>query len=449
MTERENVTEFDLPPHHTLPPHVRDRMLTGVREDLHRPRRRVKAPVGAAAAVAVLAGGAFVVTGTTGDGDPTVSPAAGGSAERDRCAAAVESAGRTADFPDRASWEVVSSAELDLTTLTEFRAGEKRVFCETSETSVSLSAPVAAAEIPDGTGVRAAMTTPNGTVVGLAGDAVDGVHLAVPADDRTRDAAERGELTVRGEGPHINVIPVQDGVFRTALAHHDITDRTLSAHLTPSGENRDDSTVEREGRPLRPVPPELVVTDRPAPEPDRSSAEGRMLAECLTGPDDGPGGAVADARTWRTGATLSEQVETGIETEEGETSLGYEISFVMGVNDQAVGICSPEPSWHFTAHPSPDEATSPEKPVAPVKGSYEGGGFRVAGVLDEGIVRVELSGGDTEVSAESRERTFAAFVPGVGLEDSTDTAEAGLSVRAYDADGALVHEGPLPTIPKK
>ncbi|WP_007027107.1 hypothetical protein [Saccharomonospora iraqiensis] len=449
MTERENANEFDLPPHHTLPPHVRDRMLTGVREDLHRPQRRVKAPVGAAAAVAVLAGGAFVVTGTTGDGDPTVSPAAGGSAERDRCAAAVESAGRTADFPDRASWEVVSSAELDLTTVTEFRAGETRVFCETSETSVSLSAPVAAGGPPDGTGVRAAMTTPNGTVVGLAGDAVDGVHLAVPADDSTEDAAERGELRVRGTGPHINVVPVENGVFRTALAHHDLTDRTLSAHITPSGEDRNDSTVARKGQPLPPVPPELVVTDRPAQEPDRSSAEGRMLTECLTGPDDGRGGAVVDARTWRAGATLREQVETEIETGEGTTSLGHEIAFVMGVNDRAVGICSPEPSWHFTAHPSPDEATSPEKPVAPVQGSYEGGGIWVAGVLDEGIARVELSGGDTEVSAEARERTFAAFVPGVEFGDTTDTAEAGLSVRAYDADGAPVHEGPLPTLPEK
>lgn len=442
--------DFDLPENRPLPPHVRDRMLSSVRREINEPpTRSMRTPLSIAAAVAVLAGGAFVVTGVVGNEGERLESAAGdhaldqhltstaGDRDLDRCWAAVEAEGKTAEYPDRSTWQAMGDQPLHLTHVTVIRADAQTFFCETSATSVAVSAPTT----PVDQQVSGAMATPGGTVVGYAPESVTAVTVwseGLESGDPLRTHA------VQGHGRHDHMTEVRDGVFMAELAHHDITGLEFTATVYPQDEA--DSKRKTSGTPI-PVPDPLVyVVDRPADEGDDAllGDEHRTLDSCLEGPGGDAGGAVVDAATWRTGATLDHHVEAS--TEGTKSTEAHDVKWRVFVNDRATAVCRVSPVWHFSAHSKPDELTSAEQPIATVTGENHSPGFSVVGVTTADIAGIELRHGNVTETVAVRERTFAATLDTTG---DVPVNASNVTVVAYDADGNVVHEGRLPDIPKQ
>lgn len=163
------MNELNLPPHRSLPPQVRDRL----RGRLFGPDRssRLRAPLAAAAGVAVLAAGAMMVsqsvagtpadyrpgtpptsTTTTKPADPPVrvappevTPPDGRTAEDlDRCGAVAAASDRAAEFAPRSTWRplyTVSQRWHRVTAFTE--GGGKPGFCDVTATTATVSDPSA------------------------------------------------------------------------------------------------------------------------------------------------------------------------------------------------------------------------------------------------------------------------------------------------------------------
>jgi hypothetical protein len=165
------MNELNLPPHRPLPPQVRDRL----RGRLFAPDRssRLRAPLAAAAGVAVLAAGAMMVSqsvaGTLADyrpGTPPTStttstavpappsppipppdvtePDARTAADLDRCGAVAAASERAAEFAPRSTWRplyTVSRRGHRVTAYTE--GGGKPGFCDVTATTATVSDPSA------------------------------------------------------------------------------------------------------------------------------------------------------------------------------------------------------------------------------------------------------------------------------------------------------------------
>ncbi|OQO92611.1 hypothetical protein B1813_10595 [Saccharomonospora piscinae] len=428
--------DIELPAHRELPPHVRDRMLVAVREGMDAtPTRSVRTPLAIAAAAAVLVGGVAMVLGTGEDAPARLGPAAG-TGDLDRCWDAVETSGRTAEYPGRAEWQVVATQSLHLTSLTTVRAAEKTVFCETSATSVAVSAPAVPGDPP----VNGAMVTPNGTVIGFASDEVD----AVTVDAESLDSGDptRSHL-VQGQGRHPSETEVHDGVFVTELAHHDVTGRDFTATLIREpAESGEDRTLDEV---VLAVPDPLVYeVDRPVEGGAGAGEDQRALDDCLAGPGGDAGGAVVDAGTWRAGAVLDERLAASASG--SKTRDGYDLSYRVAVNDHATAVCMAEPVWRFSAHPTRDELVSADQPLAVITSENHFPGLSLAGVADGDIARLELRYQDDTAEVAVQDGTFAAFLDSSG-DEPVDTAD--VTVTAYDAQGVVLHDGTLPETPKK
>jgi hypothetical protein len=157
------MNDLDLPPRRTLPPEVRDRIRTTVNAE-EKPRSRYKAPLSVAAAVAVLAAGAVVISqsiagtsdghraGTTPDSSVTVVPGsdpeltvtqpnAQSDEDLDLCWAAVAASPQAGEFAPRETWQPVFTVTRarpggtgGLLRVTAFREhGDKPGFCEVFE----------------------------------------------------------------------------------------------------------------------------------------------------------------------------------------------------------------------------------------------------------------------------------------------------------------------------
>ncbi|CAM2806666.1 hypothetical protein SAXI111661_02460 [Saccharomonospora xinjiangensis] len=430
--------EFHLPEDRSLPPHVRDRMLSSVRREMQQPRTRsMRAPLSIAAAVAVLAGGAFVTVGAVGgESEADRVASASGSRDLDRCWAAVEKAGKAAEYPDRETWQVMDDRSLRLTTLTMIKADQQSIFCETSMTSVAVSKPTTSkAQQIDGV-----MATPNGTVVGHAPSSVTAVAVwsdGLESDDPTSTHA------VSGYGRHDSEVEVQDGVFVAELAHHDITGLQFTAttitQADPAQEREIDETAIRVPEPL------VYVIDRPVDENRSTRDEAqRGLESCLEGPGGEAGGPVVDAPTWRAGAVLDQQVKE--DTGKGKSAAAYDLEWRVALNDHVTAVCRVSPVWRFSAYPSPDELTSAKQPIATVTGENHVSGLSLVGVTSEEIARIELRHGEDTEIVSVRDRTFAATLASA---DGEPFEASKIAVVAYDADGKVVHAGRLPDIPKQ
>jgi len=163
------MNELNLPPHRSLPPQVRDRL----RGRLFAPDRssRLRAPLAAAAGVAVLAAGAMMVSqsvaGTPADyrpgtpptttsttvpappkppiEPPEVTPPDAHTAEDlDRCGAVAAGSDRAAEFAPRSAWRAlytVSRRGHRVTAFTEY--GGKPGFCDVTATTATVSDPSA------------------------------------------------------------------------------------------------------------------------------------------------------------------------------------------------------------------------------------------------------------------------------------------------------------------
>ncbi len=427
--------DFDLPEKRPLPPHVRDRMLSSVRRGIHEtPTRSMRAPLSIAAAVAVLAGGAFVVTGVTGNEGERLASAAG-DRELDRCWAAVETAGKAAEYPDRSTWQAVGDRPLHLTHVIVIRADEQTFFCETSATSVAVSAPTT----PANQQMAGVMATPSGTVVGYAPESVTAVTVwseGLESRDPLRTHA------VQGYGRHDHMAEVQDGVFVAELAHHDIT--RLEFTVTAYQEDQADAKRKIGGTSISIPEPLVYVAGLPADTSAPPRGEHRTLDSCLKGPRGDAHGMVVDAATWRAGATLDHRVEAS--TEGTKSTDAHDVEWRVFVNDRATAVCRMSPVWHFSAYPKPDELTSTEQPIATVTGENHFPGLSVVGVTTADIANVELRHGNVTETVAVRERTFAATL---GTTGDAPVNASDITVVAYDADGNIVHEGRLPDVPKR
>jgi hypothetical protein len=174
------MNDLNLPPRRTMPPEVRERLRTRVFAD-ERPAR-LRAPLAAAAGVAVLAAGAMIVSqsvaGTPADYRPGTSPNTTGTSagllpvevlsrkvtsadvtgpllpelppdahtadDLDRCGAVAAASPRAQEFPPRSAWEPVYTVSRRGHRITAYREyGGKPGFCDVTATTATVSDPSA------------------------------------------------------------------------------------------------------------------------------------------------------------------------------------------------------------------------------------------------------------------------------------------------------------------
>ncbi|WP_199434264.1 hypothetical protein [Qaidamihabitans albus] len=427
------MNDLGLPPDRELPSQTRERIYDTVRAGMDGPRRRpARVPLGIAAAVAVLAGGAVYVNGT-GSEDVPVSTA--GNADVDRCWTAIQHSDQAGAYPAREAWRQLFRESLPATTVTGIRAGDTSLFCETSLTSVSVSAPITSPQPPEGQRVSTAMSSPNGTVVGFVESGIDQVQVRTQDPVGTDVALEPAPLAA---GP----FAVRDGIFVGSVALNDVSDAGFVAVLGL------DSQQDEQTEQVLPAPPPAVYqVDRPAEPAEDSSAAGAALTACLNEPGNG-GGPVVDTTTWRAGALFDRHFPAVEDPESGRTAAAYDSTFVVATNGRASATCSIAPSWDFRVHPAPETATSPELPIALLRGGSHFPGLTVAGVTSADVAKLRLEAAGATVDVDVHARTFAAFVPGVE-PDGAGIGASAVTATAYDAAGGVLYRGPLPRVPKE
>ncbi|GLZ43148.1 hypothetical protein [Actinokineospora sp. NBRC 105648] len=279
-----------LPPRRELPDAVRARLRARVLGPDHRAPSWLGSgtPLAVAAAVALLVACAAVLMPI----GRTVQPGAGVSLRQeesplDRCWAAVVAAGRTADYPPRASWRIGARFGEVAPIVVAIRTSGRPVLCETTLTAVTVSDPTA--PDPGGDGAPLALLA---TSAGSLGGVVGSRWAAMTV--RTADQAP------------VRPFAVVDGVWLvpTPVARA----RELpSAQLI--GPRREASTTPpvTQDEPVSVLGPGVAVVDRPAATGQRTSPEGRFLGTCIaqsTRPVPDPLSWTAGAMTPSTGDTL-------------------------------------------------------------------------------------------------------------------------------------------------
>jgi hypothetical protein len=425
------MSDDGLPPRRALPDDVRDRLRASVREGIAKPRRKNHVWYAAAAAVVVLAAGAVVATQVfrqPADVGPRPGPVGPGPVAAnhltldrglavsllDRCWAAVETAGKTGLVSPRAEWVPLFTVEEEGDAVVAATAAGKPMFCETTETTVTLSDPGATPAYAAGT--RSGLLLHSAT--GLAAGVVD------PAWPK----ASLATSTLRSSsGSDLEFSPVSRqfvALTRTA------PDRTRLA-LIDGGEGPPRKVD------LPPAPaPLLSVTDRPDAA-DRTSPAGRALGDCLTDAEE----VVPDAAAYRPGPLL----------EEG----GYQV--VMGRRGDRVIVCTREPDYQrpgrTQARAYPDLVGNRQAPARTLRvntlGGTESGAapgtarmplpvVLPASATSAGIEFGNGDGADTPVT----DGMALGWVP----RSIAVTPDAKVRVRAFGADGEVVYDGMVPLV---
>ncbi|MEQ0563933.1 hypothetical protein ABJI51_33045 [Amycolatopsis sp. NEAU-NG30] len=347
--------DLGLPPRRELPDDVRARLRAEVRRGMasRRPSRAWYAA--AAAAVVLLAAGAVVATQVIrqpvatpgpapapdpGPGDLTLDTQVATTA-LDRCWAAVQSAGKADRVPPRAEWVPLFTEVLQTDAVVAATAAGKPLFCETTETTVTLSDPGATPARTPGTGIGLLLHSPTGTVGGVT--------------DRGAENAYLTARTLSGESVpgSVRSSPVT-GQFVTMM-------RTDPARTTMTLERApfQASTV------LAAAPPPLLsVTDRPLTA-DRTSPAGRALGDCLAAAEEE---VVPDAAAFAPGPLLQND--------------RYQV--VTGRRDGRVVVCATQPDYgragktRSRAYPEMVGPQTPPVRVVPAEtlGMAEAGGDR-------------------------------------------------------------------------
>ncbi|MFJ7210219.1 hypothetical protein [Amycolatopsis sp. NPDC098790] len=413
--------DLGLPPRRTLPDDVRDRLLAEVRAGIGKPRRPKHVWYAAAAAVLVLAAGAVVATKTFRErpvaGPPpdpgnrlTLDPKVA-TAALDRCWAAVQAAGKTDRVPPRAEWVPLFTEVLQADAVVAATAAGKPMFCETTETTVTVSDPAATPAYAPGTRTGLLLQSPTGVVGGVLDPGMAGVFL----DSRT----EGGENMSQG----ISFSPVTHqfiGMTRSSLS---ATTLTVGKPMAP------------DPRTLPPAPAWLVMAvDRPVTA-DRTSPAGRALGECL---DLAEMEVVPDAAAYAPGPLL--------ETDD--------FRVVMGRLGDRVAVCETEPDYHRpgrTKSRSYAGYIGPQTQVArtltvdtlghPQTGAPAGKArhpYVAALPLTATKATIDFGIG-TSVEADVVDGMVAAWIP----PNIDQTPEATVHVQARDAQGKVVYDGSL------
>lgn len=413
--------DLGLPPRRALPDDVRDRLRAEVRAGIGKPRRTKHVWYAAAAAVLVLAAGAVVATKTFREqpvaGPPpdpgnrlTLDPKVA-TAALDRCWAAVQTAGKKDRVPPRAEWVPLFTEVLGTDAVVAATAAGKPMFCETTETTVTLSDPAATPAYAPGTRVGLLLHSPTGVVAGVV-------------DPGTAS----GFLGSRTEGGD-----TMSQSIRTSPVSGQFVAMTRSALWTTT------LTVEHPSAPraavLPQAPPWLVMAvDRPVTA-ERTSPAGQVLGDCLNFAETE---VIPDAAAYAPGPLL----ETG------------DFQVVMGRLGDRVVVCETQPDYRrpgktkfraFADFIGPqtqaartltvDTLGHPESGAPPGQSRHP---FVAALPLTATKATIDFGIGTT-VEADVVDGMVAAWIPeNIGL-----SPEATAHVRARDAQNRVVYDGPL------
>ncbi|SEF35899.1 hypothetical protein SAMN05421837_10956 [Amycolatopsis pretoriensis] len=412
--------DLGLPPRRALPDDVRDRLRAEVRAGIGAPRRTHRVWYAAAAAVLVLAAGAVVATKTFREqpvaGPPpdpgnhlTLDPKVA-TAALDRCWAAVQAAGKTDRVPPRAEWVPLFTEVLQADAVVAATAAGKPMFCETTETTVTVSDPAAAPAYAPGTHVGVLLHSATGTVAGIVDPGTAPGFL--------------GSRTEGGENMSQSI--------RTSPVSGQFVAMTRTALWTTT------LTVETPGAPRAAVlpqsPPWLVMSvDRPVTA-ERTSPAGRALDECLNTAEE----VTPDAAAYAPGPLL----DTG------------DFRVVMGRRGDRVVVCETQPDYQrpgrtksraFPGFIGPQTQAARTLTVDTL-GAAESGAprgqsrhpFAAALPLTAAKATIDFGIG-TSVEADVVDGMVAAWVPGnIDL-----LPDATVHVRARDSLNRTVYDGSL------
>ena len=420
--------DLGLPPRRELPDDVRDRLRAELRRGIGK-RRPSRVWYVAAAAVVVLAAGAVVATKVIRQpADVRPAPATGGGltmdpqvakSSLDRCFAAFEAKNKSAD-----GWGFSHAREDWVPMFTEVQGadavvaatagGEALVFCETTETTVTLSGLSSESDRSDtlsGVNFTLLFHSATGTVGGFLGPGLDGAFLATHT--------EGGDSSS------------QDIRFSPVTRQFVVMTRTDPARTTLTLGN----PPEPKGFVLPEAPPPLLsVVDRPV-NADRTSAAGRALGACLAAAEE----VVPDAAAYAPGPLL-------------ETD-GYRV--VLGRRGDRVVICTTEPDYQRPGKTKsrvyPDFVP---RPVAPVRllqvstlGATEAGGERGKSRTPYAVA-VPVNAAKTTVDFGVGAPVEAPVVDGMALtwipKELGVVPDVKVHVVVRDARGTVLYDGSLP-----
>jgi hypothetical protein len=415
--------DLDLPPFTSIPSDVRDRVRRKVRDRIRRPRS-YRRPLAAAAAVALLAAGAVFLLSK---GPGTLEPAGPTRTDTtlDRCWNAIRDTGAGTDnYPDRSTWKVpVLYDALPYSDLIAvgISAGEKKFFCEATETTVNITSPSAQLHYAEGTQTALAMLTPNGTMAGVIDPSWPAAWFSEPGGFQTR------------EQPRDGMFVVNPG---RSLENAKILTRR------GAGFPVEETNPGYSGAEL-PKPPTLGVSvhDRPPAPQDRASAAGRTLGDCLAHAGDNSTALVLDPDSYGPGPLITRDQAT----------------MVLARSETRVAACLRSPTGpgtpelvSFGQGPRLSDIDSDNVPVAFYPGAVnlsDGARFTLAGTVPAATARVEIRFGNgvTESPAVAN-RTFGLILPDrVAVDGDNRITDAGrITVRLIGAGGDVFYEGPLP-----
>jgi hypothetical protein len=291
-----NRNYFDVPPLIDVPADVRDRIqarvLPRLSEQERRPRTTAWIAAAAAAGVFVAGGLVMVVSQPEVDAPKPVLDTDVSAQPLDRCWRSAQQQEPVAKYPDRSTWQSVLTVEGPKSTVTALRANGKPLFCETTLSGVTLSAPDADPAYADGTRTGGVLVTDTGTVAGVADPSWRRLYVMGNA---ANGDGYGGEARV-ADGLFVYQAPMN--AVQVKVSPDDATWLTLPKPSPPFG------TVEPGFTPG-----------------DRASAAGKQLGQCLDAAK--AGGETGEIASWNPGAIV----------EHGGQRL------VMMVNAAGVGAC--------------------------------------------------------------------------------------------------------------
>jgi hypothetical protein len=410
-----------LPPRRAMPDDVRDRLRAEVRQGITKRRPTRVWYAAAAAAVVVLAAGAVVATqavrhqsvaGPPPHPDPEnrlTLDLKVATAALDRCWAAVRAAGKTDRVAPREEWVPLFTEVLQADAVVAATAAGKPMFCETTETTVTMSDPAATPAYAPGTRTGLLLHSPTGTVAGIA-------DAGVPAF--------LGSRTEGGENMSQSIRPSPAGGQFVAMTRTALWTTTLTVEHPPAP-----------GAAVLPQPPPWLVAavDRPVTA-DRTAPAGRALGECLSTSEE----VIPDAAAYVPGPLL----ETG------------DFRVVMGRRGDRVVVCETQPDYQRpgrTKSRAFPDFTGPQTVAArtltadtlghPESGAPAGVArhpFVAALPLTATKATIDFGIG-TSAEADVVDGMVAAWIPGtIDL-----LPEATAHVQARDAQGKVVYDGSL------
>lgn len=394
------MSDLNLPPRRPMPPEVRERLRTRLAEP-PRPTRltRARAPLVAAAAVAVLALGAVLVAGY--GSPPPTPPSSQPVPPLERCWNTLLDEGKADRYPAFSTWRQVATDRTRTSVITSVLADEKPIFCVTTDSSVTVTDPTAPPRY--GEDSRAALLlVRQGWIAGLADPAW-------------------GQIGIRVEGGPVTLVTPKEGMF--AIPHR------WSPQVEVFGTEPDRFVYPDPGHgialPLPPSPAVGVFDD-----PGVAAAMARAsLGECV---DRAP--AALKHRPWEVGVHLG--------------SPGLPSELVMARGEDRVGMCLRRSDGQFEFTDLGVVAHDVPRQLVPAFRFETVGGYRwvIMGVVPDGTtsMRITLTGG-ARIQIMAVNGTFALSLPAHSADERGNLAAKMVpkAVRALGSDNTVLYDGPL------